>query len=420
MKNKGLIVFLKNKELLKRLFFTLVILFIIRVLAKISVPWIDIEYIKTIFTGNPTFNFYNAITGGSLENFSIFSLSISPYITASILIQLSTIVFPSFEDLQKSGEYGRQELSKKTHKLSILLSFLQAWIIAMTFSKSGMVIQGWFPVLTITLTLVAGSSLLIWLGNKITEFGIGNGISLILLMNILSRIPNDAVTLYRLFISGNGWRGFLSAIVIVGLVLCIVCLTIALNEAIYKIPVQYASRINGKKANTEYIPLKLNVGNIMPVIFASSILSIPSNIIETFNIELNGIYESLYLSTIQENWFKPESWKLTIGYFLYIGLLVFFAYFYADITFNSEEVANNLKRSNATIPSVRPGKPTDEYIKRISSPLILSGSIALALLCTIPMVISGLFQANVSFAGVSLIIVTSILVETYKYIKIYL
>lgn len=410
----------QNKELVRRLFFTLFVLFLIRCLTKISVPWIDVGYVRSIFTGSTAFNFYNAITGGGLENFSIFSLSISPYITASILVQLATIVFPSFEELQKSGEYGRQKLSKKTHKLSIILSFFQAWIVAMTFSQSGMVIQGSFPVLVITLTLVAGSSLLVWLGNKITEFGIGNGISLILLLNILSRLPKDAISLYQLFVSGGDWKSVVSTFIISAIVILIVVLTIMLNEAVYKIPVQYASRLGGKRANVEYIPLKLNIGNIMPVIFASSILSVPSAIIETFNIQLNGVWKSLYLSTIQDNWFNLHSWKLSIGYVVYVGLLVFFAYFYGDIAFNSEEVADNLKRSNATIPSIRPGKPTDIYIKNIVSPLILVGSIALAALCTIPMVLSGLFEANVSFAGVSVIIATSVFYETYKYVKIYI
>lgn len=349
----------------------------------------------------------------------MFSLSIVPYITASIIIQLLAIIFPSLETLQREGELGKKLLSRYTQNISFGLAFFQSLFIALAYRKAHFVIGGWLPLTTILVSLMAGYSILLWLSNLITRNGIGNGLSLILLVNVLSKIPNDISSLYQKFISGKDiYTAIFATVIILSVVVTTIILTIIGNEATRKIPIQYGGKLRGRKNSDSYIPLKMNTSSIMPVIFASTMLSLPAIVVSLSGIELTGKWKSLYLATIQDNWFVLSSWKQTIGYFLYLALLVFFAYYYTEMSFNPAEIANNFKRNSTTIPNVRPGKDTEDYLLNISKPLILIGVIFLAIICTIPMIVSGLFDAKIAFSGTSLIIVVSVLTETIRQIAI--
>ena len=245
--------------------------------------------------------------------------------------------------------------------------------------------------------------------------------SLILLINVLSKIPNDLTSLYQKFIYNKSFLLAATSIFIIVVVVAITTLlTIMINEAIRKIPVQHGGKLRGKGQVDSYIPLKMNTGSIMPVIFASTMLSIPAILVSLTGVELTGKMKSLYLATVQDNWFALSSWKLSIGYVVYIGLLVFFAYYYTEMAFNPAEVADNFKRSSTSIPNVRPGKDTETYLNKVSKPLTLIGVIFLAIICTIPMVISGIFEAKITFLGTSLIIIVSVLTETIRHVGILL
>jgi len=409
---------LKNREILKKICFTLAILFLVRILTQITIPWVNVGYLRKIFS-NPALSVYTSISGGGIENFSVFSLSIVPYITASIIIQLLAIIFPSLEALQREGELGKKLLSRYTQNISFGLAFFQSLFIALAYRKAHFVIGGWLPLTTILVSLMAGYSILLWLSNLITRNGIGNGLSLILLVNVLSKIPNDISSLYQKFISGKDiYTAIFATVIILSVVVTTIILTIIGNEATRKIPIQYGGKLRGRKNSDSYIPLKMNTSSIMPVIFASTMLSLPAIVVSLSGIELTGKWKSLYLATIQDNWFVLSSWKQTIGYFLYLALLVFFAYYYTEMSFNPAEIANNFKRNSTTIPNVRQGKDTEDYLLNISKPLILIGVIFLAIICTIPMIVSGLFDAKIAFSGTSLIIVVSVLTETIRQIAI--
>lgn len=414
---------LKNKDLQKRFFYTAFILTLIRCLTQISVPWVDIEYLKQLTKASSVFSFYNVFTGGGLENFSIFAMSISPYISASIILQLGAIVIPSIEQLQKEGEYGGRILNRYTRNISLVFAILQSTMMGLSFGHQGVIMGGWLPVLTIAVVLTASSSILIWLGGKITEKGLGNGISLILLTNMASRIPSDLRVLYRKFVLGKTIKQAIIAITIITLIIfVIILLTIIVNSAIRKIPVHYVGKLKGDslKGVDESIPLKVNTGNVMPIVFATSILATPSFVLSLFRFKPKGLLNSMLNSLVQTNWFVLSMWKLSIGYLIYIFLIVFFAYFYMEIVFSPIDVSNNLKRSGAVIPDVRPGEETERYIKTVSKPIILIGAIMLALLCTIPLIFSGVFGVSITFGGTSLIIIVSVLFETVKQSEVFL
>lgn len=419
MKNDSLFKKKSKKDLYKRIAITVFILFAVRLITKVPVPFLNSTIANYTYSDQDALNLYNRLTGGGLETFSILSLSIGPYITASILFQLLSIIFPSLEKYQKDGEYGKKKVEKIIKIISFVLTTIQAFLISVSFSSFNIIIRGSLPILIVTMVLIAGTGILLWLGNKITEFGVGNGISLILLLNILSRIPKDINALYNQFVEDQGWMGLLNAFVILLVVLLVIVLTIYLNNSIRKIPIQYSRKLNGKYDDSANIPLKVNVGNVMPIIFASSILTLPSLLVMNFpDFPKDGFWHSMYAATQQSNWFILSSWKLTIGYFAYLALLMYFAYFYAEITFNPAEISYNLKRSGGSIPGVRIGDQTIDYLENISKNLILIGTILLGFVCTIPMVATGLFQMKATFFGTSIIIAVSILLETFNQIDI--
>lgn len=406
------------KELRNRILFTLIMLIFLRMVSQITVPGVNSEFLKSYFGDNEAFNLMNAFTGGGLERLSVFALGVTPYITSSIIIQLFTISFPRLEQLAKEGESGRKKLTKYTQYVTLVLSLVSSISMVIGFRNQMLITKNYLTYAVVVATLTGGSMILVWLGNRITEKGIGNGISMILLFNILSRMPQDMKTLYECFMQGKTWTKMtMAGLVIAMTIVVVICLTLILNSAERRIPVVYTQKMQGRRfAGNEAsnIPMKVNTAGVMPVIFATSLMTFPALILGLLGKTPNGIWATVTKALNSNNWFNPSDWLPTVGYILYVLLLIFFAYYYTTITFNSAEIANNLKKAGATIPGQRPGKDTELYLQKILKHVIMIGVIGLLIVCTIPLVISGVTGANVSFGGTSLIIIVSVILETVK------
>ena len=408
----------RTKELRNRILFTLIMLVFIRMVSQITVPGVNSEFLKSYFGDNEAFNLMNAFTGGGLERLSVFALGVTPYITSSIIIQLFTISFPRLEQLAKEGESGRKKLTKYTQYVTLVLSLVSSISMVIGFRNQMLITKNYLTYAVVVATLTGGSMILVWLGNRITEKGIGNGISMILLFNILSRMPQDMKTLYECFMQGKAWTKMtMAGLVIAITIVVVICLTLILNSAERRIPVVYTQKMQGRRFagdGASNIPMKVNTAGVMPVIFATSLMTFPALILGLLGKTPNGIWATVTKALNSNNWFDPSDWLPTVGYILYVLLLIFFAYYYTTITFNSAEIANNLKKAGATIPGKRPGKDTELYLQKILKHVIMIGVIGLLIVCTIPLVISGVTGANVSFGGTSLIIIVSVILEAVK------
>ena len=362
----------------------------------------------------------DAFTGGSISQMSIFALSVTPYITSSIIIQLLTIAIPALEEMQKDGEDGRKKMTAITRVVSVALAIINSLGLAITFSRSGLLTQtGVLPIIVIIITLTTGSTFIMWLGERITEHGFGNGISIILLINIVSRMPSDLTSLFEMFVKGKDIvHQVFAAVIIIGVIVITTMLTILLNEAIRKVPVSYANKIQGKRsvgARQSFIPVKVNTGNVMPIIFASTIMSIPNIIVNLFGIQVKSQVGIKILEGLNNNyWFKKGYPWGYIGLVIYILLVLFFAYFYTSISFNPMEIANNIKKGGGFVPGIRPGKPTQDYLNNILNYIVVIGAVGLIIVAIIPIFFNGVFGADVSFGGTSLIIVSGVIIETIK------
>ena len=407
-----------TKELRNRILFTLIMLVFIRMVSQITVPGVNSEFLKSYFGDNEAFNLMNAFTGGGLERLSVFALGVTPYITSSIIIQLFTISFPRLEQLAKEEESGRKKLTKYTQYVTLVLSLVSSISMVIGFRNQMLITRNYLTYAVAVATLTGGSMILVWLGNRITEKGIGNGISMILLFNILSRMPQDMKTLYECFMQGKTWTKMtMAGLVIAITIVVVICLTLLLNSAERRIPVVYTQKMQGRRFagdGASNIPMKVNTAGVMPVIFATSLMTFPALILGLLGKTSKGIWATVTKALNSNNWFDPSDWLPTVGYILYVLLLIFFAYYYTTITFNSAEIANNLKKAGATIPGKRPGKDTELYIQKILKHVIMIGVIGLLIVCTIPLVISGVTGANVSFGGTSLIIIVSVILEAVK------
>lgn len=408
----------RTKELRNRILFTLIMLVFIRMVSQITVPGVNSEFLKSYFGDNEAFNLMNAFTGGGLERLSVFALGVTPYITSSIIIQLFTISFPRLEQLAKEGESGRKKLTKYTQYVTLVLSLVSSISMVIGFRNQMLITKNYLTYAVVVATLTGGSMILVWLGNRITEKGIGNGISMILLFNILSRMPQDMKTLYECFMQGKAWTKMtMAGLVIAMTIVVVICLTLILNSAERRIPVVYTQKMQGRRFagdGASNIPMKVNTAGVMPVIFATSLMTFPALILGLLGKTPNGIWATVTKALNSNNWFDPSDWLPTVGYILYVLLLIFFAYYYTTITFNSAEIANNLKKAGATIPGKRPGKDTELYLQKILKHVIMIGVIGLLIVCTIPLVISGVTGANVSFGGTALIIIVSVILEAVK------
>lgn len=415
----------KIKDVRRRLFYVLLMLVVVRIGSQLPIPGVDSNYFKNWFASQSSdaFNFFDAFTGGSFTEMSIFALSITPYITSSIIIQLLTIAFKTLEDMQRDGEEGRKKLTAITRYVTIGLALFQSIAMTIGFGNKGLIPDiNFLKGVVVVCCLTAGSAMLMWIGEQITEKGVGNGISIILIINIVSRIPSDLVTLFEQFVKGKTIaKGALAALIIAAVILVVVVLVLILNGGVRKIPVQYSKKMVGRKVmggQSSSIPLKVNTAGVIPIIFASSLMSFPVIIMTLVGkTGGDGIGGHILKALTSNNWFNPSEPVYSIGLVVYILLVIFFAYFYTSITFNPMEVADNMKKQGGFIPGIRPGKPTQEYLEQILSYLIFIGATGLVIVAVIPFFFNGVFGANVSFGGTSLIIVVGVVLETLKQIE---
>ena len=321
--------------------------------------------------------------------------------------------------MQKEGEEGRKKIAAMTRYLTVGLALIESTAMAVGFGRQGLLTEyNFVNAAIVVLTLTAGSAFLMWIGERITEKGVGNGISIVLVINIISRIPSDMTTLFEQFVFEKGLaKGGLAALIIIAIILVVIVFVIILQDGERRIAVQYSQKVVGRKlqgGQSTHIPLKVNTAGVIPVIFASSIMQFPIVIASfigkgTDNVILKGMNQS--------NWCNPEQIQHTWGLLVYIVLTIFFAYFYTSITFNPLEIANNMKKNGGFIPGIRPGKPTVEYLTKILNHIIFIGACGLVIIQIVPIFFNGVFGASVSFGGTSIIIIASVILETIKQIE---
>ena len=417
----------KVPDLRKKLLYTAMMLVVIRFGSLLPLPGVDKAFIQEWFTKlaqtGDAFNFLDALTGGSFTNMSIFALSITPYITSSIIMQLLTIAIPKLEEMQKDGEDGRKKIAEYTRYVTVALALIQSSAMAIGFGRQGLLVNyNFWSVLVVIAGMTAGSALLMWIGERITQNGIGNGISIVLLVNIVSSIPGDVTTLYSVFIAGRniGVAAIVTAIII-AIVIGVVVFVVILQDGERRIPVQYSKKMQGRRmvgGQSTNIPLKVNTAGVIPVIFASSIMSFPVVIAQLIGAQPTGIGGHILGVLNSSNWFRPEMPVYSVGVIIYVALIVVFAYFYTSVTFNPLEVANNMKKAGGFIPGIRPGKPTSDYLNQILNYLVFIGAVGLILVCILPLIVSGVFKVgHLSFGGTSIIIIVSVTLETIKAIE---
>ena len=415
----------KNKQLRKKLLFTTLILIVVRFGSQLPIPEIDSAQISAYLksTLGDSFSLLNSFTGGSFMQMSVFALSVTPYITSSIIMQLMTIVIPALEEMQKDGEDGRKKIAAITRYVTVGLALIESIAMAVGFGRQGLLEEYNFVNCAIVVcTLTAGSAFLMWIGERITEKGVGNGISIVLLINIVSRVPDDFVTLYTQFMKGKTIaKAGLAGVIILAVLLVVVVFVIILQDGERRIAVQYSKKVQGRKmygGQSTYIPLKVNTAGVIPVIFSSSLMQTPI-VIAQFLGKGNGtgIGSKILAGLNSNNWCDPENPIYSVGLVVYILLTIFFAYFYTSITFNPMEIANNMKKSGGFIPGIRPGKPTVDYLTKILNYIIFVGACGLIIVQVIPYFFNGVFGANVSFGGTSLIIIVGVVLETIKKIE---
>lgn len=419
---------IKVKDIRSKLLYTLFALIIVRLGSQLPVPGINRDVFSQFISNQTGLGFLNTLTGGSFGNMAIFALGIGPYITSSIIMQLLTIVIPKLEEMQKDGEEGRKKIAEISRYVTIGLALIEAS--AMIFGFRGYLTDGltFTNFITIVATFTAGSAFLMWLGERITENGVGNGISIILLINIIADLPSKFTILFQNYVleASTVINGIIGAVVIIAIVVVMLILILLLQDGERRIPVQYAKKVQGRKmvgGQTSSIPIKVNTAGVIPVIFASSFMQFPIIIAGFFNVQgaRASFGEKILYLLDQRNWCNIKSFgefKYTLGLVIYIALVIFFAYFYTSITFNPIEVANNMKKQGGFIPGIRPGKPTTDYLTKVLNNIILIGAVGLTIVAVIPILFSGVFSVTeVSFGGTSLIIVAGVILETIKQIE---
>ena len=400
----------KLKEIRSRIIYTLLMLVVVRIGTQLPIPGVNGSYFSEWFSGNSgsAFGFFDAITGGSFEKMSVFALNITPYITSSIIIQLLTIAIPKLEELQKDGEEGRTKMTAITRYLTVALALMESLAMAIGFGKSGLLLEyNALNIITAVVTLTAGSTVIMWIGERITENGVGNGISIVLTINIISRIPQDLTLLFEQFVKGKEIAfQVLNLAIIIAIIIAVTVLTVT---------VQGRKQIGGQSS---YIPLKVNTAGVIPIIFAQSLFMFPLIIMQLLGKSGgNGVGGTILKMLNQSNWCDFKEPIYSIGLIVYIVLVIAFAYFYTSITFNPLEIADNMKKQGGFIPGIRPGKPTSEYLTKILNYIIFIGAVGLVIVAIIPIFFEGAFNASISFGGTSLIIIVGVIIETLKQIE---
>ena len=415
----------KLKEIRSRIIYTLLMLVVVRIGTQLPIPGVNGSYFSEWFSGNSgsAFGFFDAITGGSFEKMSVFALNITPYITSSIIIQLLTIAIPKLEELQKDGEEGRKKMTAITRYLTVALALMESLAMAIGFGKSGLLLEyNALNIITAVVTLTAGSTVIMWIGERITENGVGNGISIVLTINIISRIPQDLTLLFEQFVKGKEIAfQVLNLAIIIAIIIAVTVLTVTLQGAERRIPVQYSRKVQGRKqigGQSSYNPLKVNTAGVIPIIFAQSLFMFPLIIMQLLGKSGgNGVGGTILKMLNQSNWCDFKEPIYSIGLIVYIVLVIAFAYFYTSITFNPLEIADNMKKQGGFIPGIRPGKPTSEYLTKILNYIIFIGAVGLVIVAIIPIFFEGAFNASISFGGTSLIIIVGVIIETLKQIE---
>ena len=419
---------LKTPEVRKRLWYTLVLIIVFRLGCFITVPGVDLVQIQNAMQsmGNGLTGLIDIISGGAFSNFSIFAMSVTPYITASIVIQLLTMIIPSLERLTKEGgEVGRQKIDKYTKALSIVLALIEGIGLYLSFQSQGIFVDsGVLSAVLVVTGLMAGTALLMWIGDQITNKGIGNGVSMIIFIGIVSRLPRAIRSLWSLIMTESGFSttGLLISLAIVIGALILVTAVVFIQQAERRIPVQYAKKVVGRKmmgAQNTYIPLKIAMAGVMPIIFASSFMTFPAMIIQIFDPSIAshpGFWNVIYNFSL-----ATSSSNVAIGYtianaIIYLLLIVGFTFFYIYATFNPAEVSANIKKNGGFIPGIRAGKPTTDYLSSVLTKLTLFGGLFLALIAILPMFMR-FTNLNVAFGGTSILIVVGVALETVQQLE---
>lgn len=402
----------KVKEVRNKIIFTLLMLVVFRIGSNIPVPGIDRTYLAQMFSGDTgLLDLFDLFSGGAFSNFTIFALSITPYVTASIIVQLLTIAFPYFERLAKEGVEGRKKMATITRYMTVVLGLIQATGLTIGLFRKAIVDQSIFNMIVIIFTLTAGTAFLMWLGEKINEYGIGNGISLIIFGGIVARIPTSVRGIIVQVQDGS-----VSVVAVIALIVVVILVTMAIivmQQGVRKIPVQYAKRVVGRKmygGQSTHIPMKVNQAGVIPIIFSISLLQLPLTV--TYFVPNSGFadFVSKYLS--------PSG---NPGLYIYAGLNIVltlaFTYFYTAIMFKPEEVADNMRQSGGFIPGIRPGVATVEYLSKVMKRLCFAGGVFLAAVATIPTLVSAFTPFDLSFGGTSLLIAVGVALDTVQQIE---
>jgi len=401
----------KLEDLRKRITFTLLMFLVFRLGAHIPVPGINAEILKELLDTGLIFGFFDVISGGAFKRFTILAMGIMPYINASIIMQLLTVVIPSLERLAKEGIEGRKKIIQYTRYGTVVLSLLQAVGMSVLLARQGAyVTPGLFNHVVTVISLTAGTVFLMWLGELITEKGIGNGISLIIFAGIVSRLPAGAVSVYQYITAGT--TGILSVLLFAVIAVVVIAAVVAMHEGQRRIPVQYTKRVVGRRVyggQSTHIPLRVNQAGVIPVIFAMSILFFPHTLASWFP-------HNRFAQTVIAM-FDPGS---VLYMSLYALLIIFFTYFYTAVTFNPQDVADNIKKYGGFIPGLRPGRPTAEYIERILARITLAGAVFLAFIALLPNFVMAITGINIYFGGTSLLIVVGVALETMKQLESHL
>ncbi len=409
----------KVPELKKKLLFTFFIIIIYRIGGAIPVPYLDSAALSTWFEGSQSsgdfFSYLNVLSGGNFSKATLLALSVSPYINAQIIIQLLTYALPPLEKLSKEGPEGRKKINKITKYTALGIALFQAWAYYITLDRSAGALmyttgwQKWFAEVVIIACFTAGASLTIWLGDQISEKGIGNGISMLLFAGIIARGPSAVYSLVSLMKTGEAKYMILVPIIIIVFVLMIAFI-IFMNNAERRVPIQYAKRVVGRKqygGQNTFIPIKIAMSGVLPIIFAMSFMSLPSTfkLFITPRADGTGVYN-----------FILRIFEYTHPFYacLYFLLIIAFNYFYVSMQYNPVEIANNLRQNNGGIPGIRPGKPTSDYIKRILSKITLVGAVFLGIIAIFPIIFGAITKINIAMGGTSILIVVSVALETVR------
>ena len=402
----------KVKEIRNKMLYTLFCLFIFRLGSHIPAPFIDKTQIAKIFesAGQSVLGFLDLMAGGSLSNMSIFAMNIYPYITASIIIQLLTVAIPKLEELAKEGEEGRRKLNSITRITGVVLALIQSMGTVFGLYSQAVTATGFIQNSLIIITLVAGTSFLVWLGDRITENGVGNGISLIIFVGIVARLPETLMKNFRL--AQAGVTSWIAVIIYLLIMVAIVAFVVIIQEGERRVPVQYAKRVVGRRVyggQATHIPIKVNMASVMPVIFASTFMQIPATI---------ALFSKGGFGNFLRNWLTQDG---KFGFWIYLiinfVLTIFFTYFYNAIQFNTVEYAKNIQSQGGFIPGIRPGKPTSQYLSRTVNRITFIGGLALAILSSLPLLLSHFSNLDVAFQGTGMIIVVGVALETVKQIE---